>query len=293
MSEVPARTAPVCPRHPERISYLACQRCGRPTCPECQIPAPVGFHCRDCMQQAQPTAVQRSRFGGVVTPGTRVTFTLMALCAVIYLLQRIFPQVSEMGEFSAQLGLAQPWRFLTSAFLHSETDVMHLIFNLAGLYVMGQFLEPLLGRARFIALYLLSAVGGSVGYLLLAAAPVSHGSFAAWTQTMVGASGAVFGLFGAAIVVLVRTGSSVRGMLFLVAINLALPLIYPNIAWQAHLGGLLVGLACAAVLVWTGPAQRRRWSWPGLIFIGCVILGAAVLKYALVLDAYLGLRYGV
>lgn len=294
VSDDAARNTPVCPRHPDRISYLACQRCNRPTCPECQIPAPVGFHCVDCVRQAARTApVARTRFGGVLAPGTRVTFTLMGVCAVVYVLQRIFPQVTSLGAFSPLLGLSEPWRFLTAAFLHSETDVMHLVFNLAGLYFMGQFLEPLFGRARFIAVYLLSAIGGSVGYLLLAPAPIGHGSFVVWTQSMVGASGAVFGLFGAAIMILLRTGASVRGMLVLLAINMALPFIYPNIAWQAHLGGLVVGLACAAILVWSAAPKRRRWSWPGLVLVGVLLVAAAVVKYTLVLDAFAGLRYGV
>lgn len=285
---------PVCPRHPDRVSYLACQRCGRPTCPDCQRPAPVGFHCVDCVRQAARSApTPRTRFGGVATPGTTVTFTLMGICGVVYLLQRLFPVVTALGDFSPQLGLSQPWRFLTAAFLHSPGDIMHLVFNLMGLYFMGQFLEPTLGRARFIAVYLLSALGGSVGYLVLAPAPVAHGSFLAWTQSMVGASGAVFGLFGAATIILLRTGGSVRGMVVLLLINLALPLIYPNIAWEAHLGGLVVGLACAAALVATAPAGRRRWSWPALALVGLVLVAAAVTKYAIVLDGYMGLRFGV
>lgn len=273
---------PTCPRHPDRESHLRCQRCGRPTCPECQRPAPVGFHCVDCLRAstaAAPTA--RTRIGGLAgqeRPTT--TYVLIGLCVAAFILQRIDPQLIGQGAFTPYLGDAQPWRFVTSAFLHSPQMLTHILFNMLCLWQIGQWLEPLLGWARFLTLYLVSAVGGSVGYLLLAFPPQTMAQMdSTWVTPMVGASGAVFGLFGATVVFLRHLGSSARGMWILLAINAALPLIYPSIAWQAHLGGFITGAALAAVLLVTRSRERARLQWPALGGVALVVALLAVVKY--------------
>jgi membrane associated rhomboid family serine protease len=247
VSSDPARTAadPVCPRHPDRVSYVRCQRCGRPTCPECQRPAAVGVQCVDCVAQAaRSTRSARTAFGATVREGRPVvTLTIIGLCVVSWVLQLTTATWTQQWAFAPVVGQAEPWRFLTAAFLHS-TSPLHILFNMYALWLVGPFLEQAFGRGRFLALYLLAALGGSVGVLLLAD-PLSG----SWVTPVVGASGAVFGLFGAIIPVLRKLGRDARQIVVLIAINMALPFFVGGIAWQAHVGGLVVGLAIGGLSV--------------------------------------------
>lgn len=201
----------------------------------------------------------------------------------MFFLQQADRSIILLGQFSPLTGDEQPWRFLTSAFLHSPTMFAHILFNMLCLWSIGQWLEPMLGWARFLTLYLVSALGGSVGYLLLASPPQNWAAMGgAWVTPMVGASGAVFGLFGATMLFLRHSGSSVRGLWVLLAINAALPFIYREIAWQAHLGGFVTGLALAGVLLATRGRQRARLQWPALAGVLLVVVALAVVKYAIV-----------
>ncbi|MDO5628246.1 MAG: rhomboid family intramembrane serine protease [Mobilicoccus sp.] len=294
---------PVCANHPDRESHLRCRGCGRPTCPECQHVSPGGgFVCRDCAvaedatgRPAEPRRVAHQPDQTPPPPPTRrraprpvVTFGFGIACIVLYGLQWLVPSITAMGDFSAVTGYVEPWRFMTATFLHSPATVTHLLFNLMGLYVMGQFVEPALGRARFAAIYLLSGLGGSVGYLLLLPALTDMASVYAWSQPVVGASGAIFGLFGAAFLVLRRSGAAVGGMVVLVALNLALPLVYPNIAWQAHLGGAVTGLVSTGIVLAT--LRRPPWTWAGLAGVLIALVLAALVVYQLNAAALLSLR---
>ncbi len=150
----------------------------------------------------------------------------------------------------------------TAAFLHSPNFLLHIAFNMYALWILGQSLEPALGRTRFLVLYLLSALGGSVGVLLLS------NPF----QSVVGASGAVFGLFGALFVIQRKRGGDVRQLLILIVVNGVLGFVVPGIAWQAHLGGLLTGAAVAAVLAYVPRGRRRPVpQWSGLGAVGVVL----------------------
>ena len=140
---------------------------------------------------------------------------------------------------------------MTAAFLHSPGQYLHIVFNMVALWFVGPTLENTLGRARYITLYLMSAVGGSVGSVLLASATHS------WATASVGASGAVFGLFGAILVISKRLGGDVRGILVLIGINLALGFVMANIAWQAHVGGLVTGGLLAAAYAYAPPDRRE------------------------------------
>src|SRR5450631_2589870 len=177
MSEpAPVQAEPVCPRHPDRVAYVRCQRCGRPTCPECQRPAAVGIQCVDCVREGQKSMrTPRTQFGARVSQDGRpvVTMTIIGICVAVWLLQRVSDQVTAQLAFVPLLGRTEPWRFLTAAFAHSPGNLLHILFNMYALWILGQFLEPMLGRARFAALYLVSALGGSVSYLLLASPPAS------------------------------------------------------------------------------------------------------------------------
>ena len=272
---VPAESqaAPVCPRHPDRISYIRCQRCGRAACPECQHAAPVGVQCVDCFHQARAQApTYRTEVGGTVRSGPPVvTYTIMALCVAAYVLQWVVPGFTQDFWYRPILTGIEPWTAATSAFLHSTDSVLHIAFNLYALWFLGRAMEPMLGRGRFIALYAISALGGSLGVLLLSN-PLSP---------VLGASGAIFGLFGALFVLQRRRGGDIRGIVILLAINLALGFIYPGISWQAHLGGLVTGLACALVLGYAPKGRRRTLIQVlGLAGIVAVILVAGSIRLA-------------
>lgn len=283
---------PVCPRHPDRESYVRCQRCGRPTCPECQRAAAVGVQCVDCVREGARTVRQgRTVFGGAVTDGRPVvTMTIIGICAAVFVLQLSVPGLTGRIAFAPVAGADQPWRFLTSAFAHSPGNILHIAFNMYALWFMGQYLEPMLGRLRFVALYLLSALGGSVVYLLLAAPPPAGAVTAAqcgtWCTGAVGASGAVFGLFGAYLVLQRRLGRSASGMYVVIGINAVFGFVYPGIAWQAHLGGFLVGAAAAAAIAYLGrsrgPLQPpdRRVHWAALAGLFVALVALTLLRYA-------------
>jgi membrane associated rhomboid family serine protease len=188
------------------------------------------------------------------------------------------------------LGAEEPWRFVTSAFAHSPGNLLHIAFNMYALWIMGTYLEPLLGRARFVAVYLLSAIGGSVVYLLFAFPPspaqLAAGEGGLWWTGAVGASGAVFGLFGAFLVLQRRLGRSAAGMYVVIGINAVLGFVIPGIAWQAHLGGFLTGAAAAAAIAYTGRRRspleppNRSVHWAALGGVLAVLVVLTLAKYA-------------
>ena len=266
--------APVCPRHPDRVAYVRCQRCERPVCPECQRPAAVGVQCVDCVrEQSRGMRSARTVFGGAVGSGRPVvTQAIIAVCVVLFVLQYASrDQVTLDLSFYPPQAVNQPYRFLTAAFLHSTSFVLHIAFNLYALWMVGPYLERLLGRAQFAVLYLLSAVGGSVGYFLL----VSPDS-ANWRTGALGASGAVFGLFGAWFVVNRRLGRDVTGIVALVLINGALGFL-PGIAWQAHLGGLVTGLLITALFAYL-PRNRPAVRWAALAAVAVLLAVVVVVR---------------
>jgi membrane associated rhomboid family serine protease len=265
-------SVPVCPRHPDRESYVRCQRCDRPTCPECQRPAAVGIQCVDCVRnQARGARPARTVFGGVASGGSDrpvVTIGIIAICVVVYLLQ-IVPNssVTEDYKFAPAYAVSEPWRMLTSAFLHSPDLPLHILFNMYALWMVGPYLEQLFGRARYLALYLICALGGSVGYLLLS----SPDNGSQWFGGAVGASGAVFGLFGAFFIVQRRLNRDTGGVIAVLVVNFALGFL-PNVAWQAHVGGLVTGLLATAALAYA-PRANRTAVQAGSLAAVLVLLG--------------------
>lgn len=262
--------APVCPRHPDRVSYVTCQRCGRPTCSECQRPATVGIHCVDCVREAQRSRpVTRTALGGVDRGTTPIiTYSIIGICVVLELLRYLAPglYVQLLNElmFWPAYGASEPYRFVTSTFLHG--GIWHLAFNMYALYLVGGELERILGRARYLTLYLLSAVGGSVAYLVIAGV----GAVPA-----VGASGGVFGLFAAFAITLRRFGRDPRQILVLIGINAVLGFVIAGIAWQAHLGGLVVGGAVAALFAYV-PRDKVWVQWAGAAVVLAILAGVSV-----------------
>lgn len=270
------QTVPTCPRHPDRVSYVRCQRCGRPACPECSVQASVGVQCVDCVREAQRTApVHRTALGAPLRTGRPVvTYTIIALCLISYVLQLSVDGWTGRLAFSPFTGELEPWRFVTAAFLHS-TQIFHVALNMYALWIVGPYLENLLGRARFISLYLLSAIGGHVAVVLLAD-PLS----ASWFTGTVGASGAVFGLFGAIFVVMRRMGQEARGMLVIIGLNLVVGFVVPNISWQGHLGGLVTGAVLGAAYSFAPRERRTLVSIVATVAVAVLLVGAVLLRYS-------------
>lgn len=223
-----------------------------------------------------------TRYGAPVARGQRqrpvVTYGIIAICAVIFVAQLGNDEVTRALWFVPLVADLEPWRFLTSAFVHSPTFYGHIMFNMFAVWLCGQFLEPLLGWARYALLYLVSAVGGSVAYLLIA--PRMEDSY--WFTPTVGASGAVFGLFAASFVLSRQLGRDSAGILVVLGINVVLGFVVPNIAWEAHLGGLLTGAAIAGVVALTHPRdpERRRslsrYQWVGFVLVVLVVVALAL-----------------
>jgi membrane associated rhomboid family serine protease len=259
-----ASEVPTCYRHPGRETYVSCVRCGRHACPDCMRSASVGQQCVDCVGQgARTTRQARTAFGGRPAAGAVVTWTLVAINVAVFLVTWVRPNIVndlELFGYASYPGggplhgvAAGEWyRLITSAFvapasLSGGLGFVDILFNMWALIFVGPALEGLLGRIRFLAVYLLSAVGGGVMYYFLAAQDAAA----------VGASGAIFGLFGAWFVVSKRLRLDARGIVWLIAINLALSFWLHNIiAWQAHVGGLLTGAVLTAAYAYA-PRKNR------------------------------------
>ncbi len=251
-----AKTMPVCYRHPDRPTYLSCSECGRPICPDCSHDAPVGQKCPECVRAAgkQRVVHARSITGGPSFQTSPVVFSLIAINVAIFVLGLTSRnvEIDLLNNFSAwtpAIEAGEWWRGLTAAFLHG--GMMHILFNMYFLYIFGPRLEQQVGSVAFSGIYLASAAGGSVATFL----------FGPSNAISVGASGALFGLFGAWIYAAYRQrGSAAGSAMFnqlgaLLLINMALPLFIPNIDWRAHLGGLVTGIAVA--FLWEQIAAGR------------------------------------
>ncbi|HUL27130.1 MAG TPA: rhomboid family intramembrane serine protease [Streptosporangiaceae bacterium] len=273
---------PTCFRHPGRETYLSCVRCGRPACPECLRSAPVGQQCVECIREGnRGTRTPAGVFGGRAVSGALVTYTLIGLNVAFYLVEWVYPRIVDYFDMIGAardpalhyqlIGVAtgQEYRLLTSAFLHepglSGFGPAHIIFNMWALLLVGPGLERLLGRLRFLAVYLLSALGGSVLFYVLAPP----------NQQALGASGAVFGLFGAWFVVSKRLQVDSRAIVFLIVLNLVISFVVAGIAWQDHVGGLVTGGLLTAAYAYA-PRQHRALIQAGATLAVVVLLVVAV-----------------
>lgn len=231
---------PVCPRHPDQVTYVRCGRCGRLACGQCQVPLEVGMMCVDCLAESQRSA-PRVRYAKA---HPTITYAIIGINVMVLILQFIFPQVTVFGIYNPLYVeyTGQWYRMLTSGFLHSPDNISHLLLNMFTLYLFGQALEPLMGKRKFLATYLLSIIGGSVAVHLLASV------LGGMEVSTLGASGGVFGLFGAFFALSRARQQSTSSIVILVAINFAFGFFMPGISWEAHLGGLVTGALVAAVL---------------------------------------------
>lgn len=260
--------APTCYRHPDRETWLRCTRCDRPICPDCMRVASVGQHCVECVQGGNRGVREpRTVFGGRVTSSAAVvTWTIIGINAIMFVVQLAYQPITTLLEmWPVGVASGQWWRLITSAFLHSTDLPFHIIFNMWALAILGPPLERLLGRLRFVTLYLLSALGGStLGYLL---APVEWPSL--------GASGAIFGLFGAVFVVSRRLQLDSRWIVVLLVINLAISFTVPFIDWRGHVGGLVTGMLVAFAFAYA-PRDARRFIHLAATIGVFVILAALI-----------------
>lgn len=299
-----APPAPECYRHAGRETHISCQRCGRPICPDCMRDAAVGFQCPDCVKAgARETRSGRTAYGGmrVANPGL-TSGVLIAINVAVWLLITVTGGAASAwlyrlslipagrcvegagfypGVAAEQVCAAAPaatwipgvadgavWQLGTTMFTHEWP--IHIAFNMLALWSLGPQLELALGRARFVALYLLSGLGGSL--LVFWFSPV--------TVPTLGASGAVFGLMGALLVMALKVRGEVQPILVWLGINVAITVLGRGfISWQAHLGGLLGGLVLMAVFTLAPKGPRRAtWQLAGVAAYVVVLLAGLALR---------------
>ena len=282
MSTVETRL-PTCYRHPDRETGLSCSECGRPICTECMTVAPVGLRCPDHAGARRGARVAAQR-GIARAPGMRrgatealVTKSLIAINVAIYLITAVQGAGINApgGQLFAKMWLDGPdvangewWRLITAAFLHAS--LIHIGFNMLALWWFGAPVEEYLGRARFIGLYLVSGLAGSAGAL---------------TQThnvTVGASGAIFGVLGAMLILEWQaTGRLGGNAMTLIVINLAISFALANISIGGHIGGLIGGiLTTLAYARWgRGHAAYGRLGLAGIAGLAFVALASIAVAY--------------
>ena len=290
MSEPPADVAAHCYRHPNREALIRCTRCDRPICPDCMRPASVGFHCPDDVAREAKTVRRPRNAVGAQLMETKPYLTTALLIAnvAVYAITATVKGASwnDPGAGAAnRSGLFYYWQLaphgvhddkryyelVTSAFVHAS--LLHIASNMLALIFLGPPLEQLLGRWRFAALYGLSAVGGS-------AAIYAFGNEYANT---VGASGAIFGLFGACLVLYRRLGLDLQYLIGIIVLNFAFTFSVHNISKLGHIGGFVTG--CLAGLAIAGlPAARARIATrvqlAGLGALGLLIVLVVVVRTA-------------
>ncbi|MGR6913344.1 rhomboid family intramembrane serine protease [[Actinomadura] parvosata] len=250
--EQPAEAVPTCYRHPDKETWVRCQRCERPICPDCMRDAAVGFQCPECVAEGNKGIRQaRSTFGGNVVRTPIVTYALLVINVLIFGAQYLVGDrlTGELAMWPGGVAVYGEYhRLITAAFVHGS--VFHILFNCWALFVVGPYLERAFGHVRYTALYLISALGGSVLGLWLD--PLN--------QPTVGASGAIFGLFGAVFVVGRKLNMDVRGMAVLIVLNLAITFLVPGISWTGHVGGLITGSLLAGALAYAPKNSRTLWQ---------------------------------
>ena len=299
---------PTCYRHPGRETYIRCQRCGRPICPDCMRDASVGFQCPQCVAEgAKTTRSGRTAYGGLRPTNASITsMVLIGINAAVWLLVLVtggassallnklmllptgrcvaasrpdlyFPGVhseavctaSARGDWVPGVSDGAYWQLVTSAFTHVE--VWHIGFNMLALWILGPQLEMAIGRVRFLALYLISALAGSA--LVYWVAPVDGSTL--------GASGAIFGLMGGLLVLALKVRGNVQPILMWIGLNFLITVVGRGfISWQGHLGGFLGGTLIAAVLVYAPRAHRTLWQTAGLSAVTLGLVVAVLLRTA-------------
>ena len=255
-----------CFRHTDSEAYVSCGRCDRKICPDCMISAPVGFQCPECVAAAQVT-LPKTKFGGSFNSVPKVTRAILVTCVGIFALSLLLGSFAlDFGMIPEAIAQGQWWRLLTSTVLHS--GIFHLLFNMYALYWLGPQLESVLGQMRFTALYVLSALGGSIASYW----------FSDLNTVSVGASGAIFGLITATIVIGRKMQSDVSQLLVLLGLNVVIGFAQPGIDWRAHFGGAAIGAAVAYLYTKGTRLNRDQIHRVGLAGIFVVLVLATVAR---------------
>jgi membrane associated rhomboid family serine protease len=259
----------VCYRHPKRETGVRCSNCERPICPDCMTSTPVGMRCPECARQSTKVRTMRS-----VSSDPTLTYVLIGINVVVGIAAFYGGDIGGNGQTleeswelsRAQLAGGDFWRLLTNGFMHR--DIFHLGLNMLALWILGGLLEPALGRRRFALVYFVSLLCGSLGVLLYSA------------DESAGASGAVFGLMGAAIVVARSRGISLMesGLGLWLGLNLLITFTIPNISIGGHIGGLIGGIIAAFVLEDLPERVRLPRYLPEVL---CAALGVAAVAVSL------------
>ena len=280
---------PVCYRHRDRESHIRCQRCDRPICPDCMRPASVGFQCPECVKEgSRATRSGRTAYGGKRSGNPALTsMVLIGINVAVWLAILVSgatssPLVRQLAlrPTSTFRGVVYPgvpsvaegdvWQLLTSTFAHVE--VWHIGFNMLALYVLGPGLEAAIGRTRFLLLYLISGLAGSATVMWFSD-PIS---------LTLGASGAIFGLMGALLVVALKVGGDVRSIVGWIAINFVITFVFGRlISWQGHVGGFVAGVLIGAAIVYAPREHRVAFQSAGIAAVGVLVLVATAVRVAL------------
>jgi membrane associated rhomboid family serine protease len=270
-SQLPCAGMQTCYRHPNRETGVACSNCGRPICPECMTSTPVGMRCPECARERTKVRSGAGAFSAIAG-GMPATYALIGLNAIVFLAEMLSggpTGAGDSGSLIRDAGTHGPsiadgdwWRVITGGFLHA--GLIHLLLNMYVLWVAGQILEPAIGTRRFLGIYFAGLIAGSLGALLVDP-----------NATTVGASGAIFGLMAAVIVVARGRGVEEVASQFglFVVLNLVITFSIPGISIGGHIGGLIGGGLAALVVIL---AERRMTGRPGYAFE----LGATTLMIA-------------
>jgi membrane associated rhomboid family serine protease len=245
--EAATKQRQTCYRHPDRETGVSCSSCGRPICPDCMTSTSVGMRCPECARQTTKVRAGAGAFSP--TAGKMpATIALIAINVIVFLVELAgggSGSLSGGGTVVHDAGLHGPdvangdwWRVITGGFLHA--GFIHLLFNMYVLYVAGSILEPGIGTPRFLAIYFVSLVAGSLGALI-----VDPNAFT------VGASGAIFGLMAAVLVIARGRGVEQVAQQFglFIVINLFLTFSISGISVGGHIGGLIGGALAAALVL--------------------------------------------
>lgn len=264
-----------CYRHTDRETYINCSRCGNFICPDCMVSAPVGFQCSECVSQSVAPKL-KTRLGAPAVAMPLVAKYILGICVGAYfytvLNGGVLMVANQFGMIPLAIADGQWFRLLTAAFLHGS--LLHLAFNMYALYWLGPQLESLLGHARFLALYLLAAFGGNVAsYYFSDIATVS-----------VGASGAIFGLMTATIVIGRELRRDVSQLIVLLGINVVFGFLNTGIDWRAHLGGAVIGALVAGLQI----KGKRETQIIGLVGIAVALVALTIVRNQAIISAVIG-----
>ena len=283
--------APVCYRHPDREAHIRCQRCNRRICPDCMRPAAVGFQCPSCVAEgSRTTRSGRTPYGGRQSGDPTLTSkVLIGLNVLVWVLilatggrsSRLIDLLAlrpaggittvDGVTYNLPAGVADGryWQLFTTMFTHVE--VWHIAFNMLALWTLGPQLELAIGRARFLALYLLSGLTASATVMWFSTA---------YSLTL-GASGAIFGLMGGLLVIAVKVHGDVRGVATWIAVNFAFTFLFVRlISWQGHVGGFVGGLLLGAAIVYAPRSSRARWQLTGILGVAVLVVVAMAARVA-------------